>query len=517
MIPLDASARSKEFRLRHKCGEFIWVERAWLVLSPTRSMEITTGLENRESLVASSPPALKHDAAAIESDVHVLQQNLVWSRVGNMMLSGAMRTYWAAENSSDMISLHALDANATYLYCSAASKTILGVACEYVTGRSAFEFVKRPQDEEEAREVHKTNVSDHARAMEKYKEYNGTNNFYTAPLIETTIQHKDGTTIEAESSATYLHDAILVITRNVTARKTLLQEAMSLSAVVDKDKLSSRLECAADASLFSSRLTARAEDAANSMRPEASSKPSERGKKTRRRRRGSRHSSAKSSSSEDHDSKERHRDLSPESRALDEAVAERRSFDKQEAQALQESARSGSIGAKLRMMEHAATCSVPAGPTGESTCVASAYCGYMKVRGRVSLCRRSLISALSHQVCLQHFQAEHVAKLTLRDAPHCPPVEGECVTDAPCQCSKVCIPMRSLVLHHAKTCTDTECVVPMCNFSIYNELPLPRPKRSYHEDSETVSLATTPVPSSSSGAASHAASSPAAADANEKA
>ena len=45
-------------------------------------------------------------------------------------------------------------------------------------------------------------------AMEKYKEYNGTNNFYTAPLIETTIQHKDGTTREAESSATYLHDVI---------------------------------------------------------------------------------------------------------------------------------------------------------------------------------------------------------------------------------------------------------------------------------------------------------------------
>ena len=106
----------------------------------------------------------------------------------------------------------------------------------------------------------------------------------------------------------------------------------------------------------------------------------------------------------------------------------------------------------------------------------------------------------SHQVCLQHFQAEHVAKLTLRDAP---PVEGDPETDTPCLCSKVCIPMRSLVMRHAKTCTETECVVPMCNFSIYNEPPL-RPKSlSGRADSETAnSLATTPIPSSSSGTAS---------------
>ena len=132
--------------MRHKSGEFIWVERAWLVLSPTRSMEITTSLQKRESLAGSAPAAHTQGTGAIERDVHELQTNLVWSRVGNMMMSGAMRTYWAAENSSDMISLHALDAEATYLYCTAASQTILGMDSKYVVGRSAFEFLKGPQD-----------------------------------------------------------------------------------------------------------------------------------------------------------------------------------------------------------------------------------------------------------------------------------------------------------------------------------------------------------------------------------
>ncbi len=156
----------------------------------------------------------------INSDKHKLKEELERILISKMMeLSQSEKRYrLLVENTSDIISLHTIDA--TYTYISESGKSIIGYDSEEMIGRSPFDF-SHPDDKEKVQSAYMTLILE-----PKMK-----------PL-EMRFLKKDGSYFWIELTATTLSDekgnitGIIASTREISDRKKAESELMEYKAIM---------------------------------------------------------------------------------------------------------------------------------------------------------------------------------------------------------------------------------------------------------------------------------------------